>query len=45
MDSIISWFLLCLLANVGFFLAIKKAISEKKENRAKNDDVFRTLNR
>lgn len=45
MDSVVSWFLLWILANVGFFLVIKKAVSEKKENRAKNDDVFRTLNR
>lgn len=45
MDSVVSWLLLLLFANIGTILAIKKAIAEKKENRAKNDDFFRTLNR
>lgn len=49
MDNVVSWFILVILANVGFILAIQKGIKEKREERAENDRFFRehnhTLNR
>lgn len=41
MDSVISWFILLVLTNAGFILAIKKYEDEKAQDRADNDAFFR----
>ena len=51
MDSVISWFVLLVLVNVGFVLAVRKYEEENREDREANDRFFRehernhTLNR
>ena len=41
MDSVLSWFVLVVFANIGFILAVKKALDEKAQDRAENDAFFR----
>ena len=49
MDSVFSWFVLLVLVNIGFVLAIHKGMEEKRQDREDNDRFFReydrTLNR
>lgn len=51
MDSVVSWFMLLVLVNVGFVLAVHKGMEEKRQDREENDRFFRererdyTLNR
>lgn len=40
MDSVFSWFVLVVLTNVGFILAIRKALDEKAQDHADNDAFF-----
>ena len=41
MDSVFSWLVLLVLTNIGFILAVKKALNEKAQDRAENDAFFR----
>ena len=41
MDSVFSWFILLVLTNIGFILAVKKTLDEKAQDRADNDAFFR----
>ena len=41
MDSVFSWLVLVVFANIGFIFAVKKALDEKAQNRADNDAFFR----
>ena len=41
MDSIVSWFILLVLTNVGLILTIKKSEDEKAQDHADNDAFFR----
>lgn len=49
MDSVFSWFVLLVLTNVVFVLAVKRYEEEKRQDREENDRFFReydrTLNR
>ena len=45
MDSVASWVMLWLLANIGVIFAIRKAIEEKREDREANDRFFREYER
>ena len=49
MESVFSWFVLLVLINIGFVLAVRKGVEEKKQDREDNDKFFkeysRTLNR
>lgn len=40
MDSVVSWFVFLILANIGFILAVRKAMNEKAQDRADNDAFF-----
>ena len=41
MDSVFSWLVLLALTNIGFILAVKKALNEKEQYRSENDAFFR----
>ena len=41
MDSAFSWFVLLILTNIGFILAVRKGIKEKKQDEEENDRFFR----
>ena len=41
MDSVFSWLVLVVLTNIGFILAVKKALDEKAQDHAENDAFFR----
>ncbi len=49
MESVFSWFVLLVLVNIGFVLAVRKGMEEKRQDREENDRFFkehgRTLNR
>lgn len=45
MDSVISWFVLLILTNVGFILAVRRHEEEKKQYREDNDRFFREYER
>lgn len=51
MDSAFSWFVLLVLVNIGFVLAVRRGMEEKRQDREENDRFFRerernhTLNR
>lgn len=45
MDSVLSWFVLLVLVNIGFVLAVKRYEEEKRQDREDNDRFFREYER